>query len=64
MPLQAEDVLKIFIKISKEDAEFIGVRNPKNLIIQRLAVAPPPVRPSVSMGGGCMRSEDDLTYSY
>ena len=33
------------------------------MIIQRLAVAPPCVRPSVNMGN-LMRSEDDLTYSY
>jgi DNA-directed RNA polymerase beta' subunit len=32
-------------------------------IIKNLAVAPPPVRPSVSLGGN-MRSEDDLTYGY
>jgi DNA-directed RNA polymerase beta' subunit len=33
------------------------------MIIRRLAVAPPCVRPAVNMGG-FMRSEDDLTYSY
>lgn len=33
------------------------------MIIRRLTVAPPCVRPSVNMGG-LMRSEDDLTYSY
>ena len=33
------------------------------MIIKNLAVAPPPVRPSVSMTN-TMRSEDDLTYAY
>lgn len=33
------------------------------MIIQELAVAPPPVRPSVDDGGGA-RSNDDLTVAY
>jgi DNA-directed RNA polymerase II subunit RPB1 len=33
------------------------------MIISVLAVAPPPVRPSVQAGDG-QRSEDDLTYAY
>jgi len=33
------------------------------MIIKNLLVAPPPVRPSVAMGGN-MRSEDDLTTAY
>jgi DNA-directed RNA polymerase beta' subunit len=33
------------------------------MIIKRLAVAPPAIRPAVSMGS-LMKSEDDLTYSY
>lgn len=42
--------------------------NPKNarpewMIIQELAIAPPPVRPSVDDGGGA-RSNDDLTVAY
>lgn len=41
----------------------MGIPNPENLVIRRLAVAPPPVRPSVTMGS-TMRCEDDLTYSY
>lgn len=36
---------------------------PENMIIKNLAVAPPPVRPSVAMSG-TNRSEDDLTYAY
>jgi len=41
----------------------MGIVNPKNLIIQCLAVGPPPIRPSITMPGMC-RSEDDLTYCY
>ena len=37
--------------------------NPVNMIIENLAVAPPPVRPSVAMTNS-MRSEDDLTVAY
>jgi DNA-directed RNA polymerase beta' subunit len=39
------------------------VTRPEYMIIRNLAVAPPPVRPSVSMTN-TMRSEDDLTYAY
>jgi DNA-directed RNA polymerase II subunit RPB1 len=34
------------------------------MIIKNLAVAPPPVRPSVAMQGTTGRSEDDLTITY
>lgn len=37
--------------------------NPANMIIEDLAVAPPPVRPSVAMANTA-RSEDDLTIAY
>ena len=63
MSLTAEDALKVLSKVNKEDSDLIGICRPDSLIIRRLAVAPPPVRPSVSMGS-TMRSEDDLTYSY
>ena len=36
---------------------------PEWMVIKALAVAPPPVRPSVEAGDG-MRSNDDLTYGY
>ena len=55
--------MKIFLKVSKEDADMLGISKPSNYIIRRLAVAPPCVRPSVQMGSQ-LRSEDDLTYSY
>ena len=41
----------------------LGIEKPESIIIRRLAVAPPAVRPAVQMGA-LMRSEDDLTYSY
>lgn len=37
--------------------------DPANMIIENLAVAPPPVRPSVAVTGAT-RSEDDLTVAY
>ncbi len=40
-----------------------NVTRPEYMIIRNLAVAPPPVRPSVAMTN-TMRSEDDLTYAY
>lgn len=40
-----------------------SISRPENMIIKNLAVAPPPVRPSVAMSN-TMRSEDDLTYAY
>ncbi len=32
------------------------------MILTVLPVPPPPVRPSISVDGGTMRSEDDLTF--
>ena len=45
--LMPEDALKILIKVSKEDADILGISKPQNYIIRRLAVCPPCVRPSV-----------------
>jgi DNA-directed RNA polymerase II subunit RPB1 len=39
------------------------ISKPEYMIIRNLAVAPPPVRPSVAMTNS-LRSEDDLTYAY
>jgi DNA-directed RNA polymerase II subunit RPB1 len=58
-----EDVSRVFSNISESDQHLLGMMRPKNMIIKRLLVAPPPVRPSVSMGGA-MKCEDDLTYAY
>lgn len=65
--LQADEAHKVFERIDEESCGLMGfnpkVSRPENMIIKNLAVAPPPVRPSVSMGNS-MRSEDDLTYCY
>jgi len=61
--LQADEALEILQRISPADAILIGFKRPELMIIRRLTVAPPCVRPSVNMGS-LMRSEDDLTYSY
>ena len=65
--LYPDEVLKVFERIKDKDCEMMGLRphisRPENMIIKNLAVAPPPVRPSVAMSN-TMRSEDDLTYAY
>jgi len=65
--LTAAECLKILGRISEEDCRFLGfdytLSKPEWLIISRLPVAPPPVRPSVSMGSN-IRQEDDLTHQY
>ena len=62
-----EDCLRVLENISDEDCELMGFKpsesRPEYMIIKNLAVAPPPVRPSVAMTN-TLRSEDDLTYSY
>lgn len=40
-----------------------SLTRPEYMIIKNLAVAPPPVRPSVAMTN-TLRSEDDLTFAY
>jgi len=63
-PNEAFEVLR---KVSDEACNLLGFRSevsrPENMIIKNLAVAPPPVRPSVAMSSS-NRSEDDLTYAY
>jgi DNA-directed RNA polymerase II subunit RPB1 len=65
--LYPDDALKILERISNEDCELMGFKpalsRPEFMIIKNLAVAPPPVRPSVAMTN-TLRSEDDLTYAY
>lgn len=59
--------MKVLERISDEDCDLLGftpsISKPAYLIIKNLAVAPPPVRPSVAMSS-TNRSEDDLTYAY
>lgn len=65
--ITADECLKILGRISERDCELLGfnyqISRPEWLIISRLPVAPPPVRPSVSMGSN-LRQEDDLTHQY
>ena len=63
--LNAEDVLRIFRRISDRDSEILGFNKkfnrPEDLICTVLPVPPPSVRPSVRNDTG-QRSEDDLTH--
>jgi len=65
--LWPEETLRVLQRITDDDCKLMGLNpehaRPNWAIIKNLAVAPPPVRPSVSLGGN-MRSEDDLTYCY
>ena len=63
----ADDVLKIFKRISIEDMTILGFNpdhcRPEWLICQVLPVAPPSVRPSVKADNNT-RMEDDITHKY
>jgi len=52
--------------MSDSDLHLLGLSDeyarPEWMIITVLPVPPPPVRPSIAVDGGAMRSEDDLTY--
>jgi len=65
--LWPEEAQRILNNITEEHLEVMGLNkktsNPANMIIENLAVAPPPVRPSVAVTGAT-RSEDDLTVAY
>ena len=64
-PLMA---LNIFRNVSEDDVRIMGLSNdyarPEWMVITVLPVPPPPVRPSVLVGGSGsgQRGEDDLTY--
>ena len=64
--LYAEDVYKIFSRISDEDSHLMGLNpqwcRPENLICTVLPVPPPAVRPSVRESTGTQRMDDDLTH--
>lgn len=53
-------------KISDADLHMLGLSDeyarPEWMILTVMPVPPPPVRPSIAVDGGAMRSEDDLTY--
>ena len=63
--MNAEEILKIFQRITDEDAEALGFHRkynrPEWMICTVLPVPPPAVRPSVRTDTG-LRSEDDLTH--
>lgn len=62
----ASDAYNVLKKISDSDLEIMGLSEayarPDWMILTVLPVPPPPVRPSIAVDGGAMRSEDDLTY--
>lgn len=66
-PLQADEALKVLKGISDIDCEALGFdparSRPDWMIIQVLPVAPPCVRPYVSLDSS-LKSEDDLTHQY
>ena len=60
------EVYTVFKKMSDSDLHLIGLSDeyarPEWMILTVMPVPPPPVRPSIAVDGGAMRSEDDLTY--
>ncbi|GLB36718.1 putative DNA-dependent RNA polymerase catalyzes the transcription of DNA into RNA using the four ribonucleoside triphosphates as substrates [Lyophyllum shimeji] len=60
------EVYTVFKKMSDHDLHLIGLSEeyarPEWMILTVMPVPPPPVRPSIAVDGGAMRSEDDLTY--
>ncbi|KAF8737375.1 hypothetical protein AX14_012969 [Amanita brunnescens Koide BX004] len=60
------EVYTTFKKMSDSDLHLLGLSDeyarPEWMILTVLPVPPPPVRPSIAVDGGAMRSEDDLTY--
>ncbi|KZW00731.1 beta and beta-prime subunits of DNA dependent RNA-polymerase [Exidia glandulosa HHB12029] len=63
---QPADVYNTLKKIPDSDLSLLGLSEeyarPDWMILTVLPVPPPPVRPSIAVDGGAMRSEDDLTY--
>ncbi|BEI98573.1 hypothetical protein CcaverHIS631_0308720 [Cutaneotrichosporon cavernicola] len=64
--ISAAECLNILKKIPDEDLNIMGLNaeyaRPDWMILTVLPVPPAAVRPSISVDGGAMRSEDDLTY--
>ncbi|KAK7040592.1 DNA-directed RNA polymerase subunit [Favolaschia claudopus] len=60
------DIYTTFKKMSDSDLHLLGLSDeyarPEWMILTVMPVPPPPVRPSIAVDGGAMRSEDDLTY--
>ncbi|KAH8822372.1 beta and beta-prime subunits of DNA dependent RNA-polymerase [Flagelloscypha sp. PMI_526] len=59
------DIYTTFKKMSDTDLQLLGLSDeyarPEWMILTVMPVPPPPVRPSIAVDGGVMRSEDDLT---
>ncbi|KAL0945704.1 hypothetical protein HGRIS_014853 [Hohenbuehelia grisea] len=64
--ITASEVYTTFKKMSDNDLHLLGLSDeyarPEWMILTVMPVPPPPVRPSIAVDGGAMRSEDDLTY--
>ncbi|KAF7340221.1 DNA-directed RNA polymerase subunit [Mycena venus] len=60
------DIYTTFKKMTDSDTHLLGLSDeyarPEWMILTVMPVPPPPVRPSIAVDGGAMRSEDDLTY--
>ncbi|EKM83352.1 hypothetical protein AGABI1DRAFT_65857 [Agaricus bisporus var. burnettii JB137-S8] len=60
------EVYTVFKKMTDSDLHLLGLSDeyarPEWMILTVMPVPPPPVRPSIAVDGGAMRSEDDLTY--
>ncbi|KAJ7630347.1 DNA-directed RNA polymerase II, subunit 1 [Roridomyces roridus] len=60
------DIYTTFKKMSDSDLTLLGLSEeyarPEWMILTVMPVPPPPVRPSIAVDGGAMRSEDDLTF--
>ncbi|KAJ7836355.1 DNA-directed RNA polymerase II, subunit 1 [Mycena olivaceomarginata] len=60
------DIYTTFKKMTDSDLHLLGLSDeyarPEWMILTVMPVPPPPVRPSIAVDGGAMRSEDDLTY--
>jgi DNA-directed RNA polymerase II subunit RPB1 len=65
-PFSASEAYALLRKMTSADLTLMGLSEayarPDWMILTVLPVPPPPVRPSISVDGGAMRSEDDLTY--
>ena len=65
-PFSPSEVYAVLRKISDADLHLLGLSDeyarPEWMILTVMPVPPPPVRPSIAVDGGTMRSEDDLTY--
>lgn len=60
------EVYTTFKKMLDSDLHLLGLSDeyarPEWMVLTVMPVPPPPVRPSIAVDGGAMRSEDDLTY--